>query len=110
MLARGAQVRHIQPLHFPNHPGIQETIHGSYQLSKMHSRCLPATLIVAQQKRCAMQSGNLAANFEGMSNNQPRQRTIYRIDNAALKAARAAERPQTPDTLKVDESTPPADK
>ncbi|CAK0787813.1 hypothetical protein CVIRNUC_011035 [Coccomyxa viridis] len=56
------------------------------------------------------QSGNLAANFEGMSNNQPRQRTIYRIDNAALKAARAAERPQTPDTLKVDESTPPADK
>ena len=61
------------------------------------------------KKQCFVQSGNLAANFQGTANNQPRQRTIYRVDNAALKAVRAAQRPQMPDTLKVDESTPPAD-
>lgn len=56
----------------------------------------------------AVQSGNLAASFQGTGYNPPKQRTIYRIDNAALKAERAARRPRMPDTAKVDESIPPA--
>lgn len=57
----------------------------------------------------SLQSGNLAASFQGTGYNPVRRRTIYKIDNAALKAEKAAQRPQTPDTLKVDESTPSAD-
>ena len=55
-----------------------------------------------------VQSGSLAASFQGTGYNPPRRRPIYRIDNAALKAERAARRPQIPDTAKVDESIPPA--
>ncbi len=62
-----------------------------------------------KRSACNVQNGNLAANFQGGGYNPPRRRTIYRIDNAALKAERAARRPQVPDTAKVDESVPPAD-
>ncbi len=55
------------------------------------------------------QSGSLAASFQGTGYNPPRRRPIYRIDNVALKAERAARRPRIPDTAKVDESLPPAD-
>ncbi|CAL5224832.1 g7584 [Coccomyxa viridis] len=58
----------------------------------------------------AAQSGSLAASFQGTGYNPPRRRPIYRIDNVALKAERAARRPRIPDTAQVDESLPPADK
>ena len=91
-----------------NDPPFCAHIHGDSCKPVISTELACFSLHLVRCGTFTVQSGNLAASFQGTGYNPPRRRTIYRIDNAALKAERAARRPQIPDTAKVDESIPPA--